>query len=109
MDISWEFDVKDGYKDGIEKSYYDNTGELMEVNEVRCNTVYGLSKEYYRNGKLKSASTVINNVTIDVIYYDSEWKIVKEQYLKDDEFIYKLHKNKIQEFREKYDLKSIVN
>ena len=58
--LSWEFEVKDGYKTGIEKIYYD-TGELMEENETDHNTVNGIAKEYYKSGKLKSASIVLRN------------------------------------------------
>lgn len=69
--LSWEFEVQDGFKTGIEKTYYE-TGELEVENETDHNTVHGLAIEYYKSGKVKSKSIVIRNLFVDTIAYNED-------------------------------------
>lgn len=52
--LSWECDIADGLQDGIERLYYDFTGELERINEVHNNMGCGLCIEYYKSGKISS-------------------------------------------------------
>ncbi|HEX9063433.1 MAG TPA: hypothetical protein VF941_24945 [Clostridia bacterium] len=99
--LSWEFEVKDGFRTGIERTYYD-TSELMEENMTDHNTVDGIAKEFYKNGNIKSISIVIRNVFIDIIFYDESGKMVSKTSIKEDDVSYSIVKNKIDEYREKY-------
>ena len=69
--LSWEFEVQDGFKSGIEKTYYE-TGELEVENETDHNTVHGLSIEYYKSGKVKSKSIVTRNLFVDTVTYNED-------------------------------------
>jgi len=100
--LSWEFEVKDGYRTGIERTYYDETGELKEENETDHNTVNGLAKEYYKNGNIKCKSIVIHNAFIDSIRYDEEGNIITKKIMSENENICHIDKNEINEYREKY-------
>ena len=106
--LSWEFEVKDGYRTGIERTYYDETGELMEENETDHNTVNGLAKEYYKNGNIKYKSIVIRNTTIDSIMYDEEGNIIRKKTMSENDHGYFRLKNKIDEYRERYKLEMKV-
>lgn len=99
--ISWEFEVKDGFRTGIEKKYYD-TGELMEINQVEHNTINGLAKEFYRNGNIKSQSIVIRNIFIDSIMYNKTGEIIKKVSIQKDDYSYELVADKIDQYRKKY-------
>ncbi len=99
--LSWEFEVKDGFKTGIERKYYD-TGELMEENETDHNTVNGVAKEFYRNGNIKSISVVIHNVFIDSIFYNESGNIIRKTSISESDSSYWLVENKMEEYREKY-------
>ena len=101
--LSWEFDVKDGYRNGMERKFYDS-GELMEENEVTNNTIDGLAKEFYRNGKLKSMSIVIRNTFIDTVFYDEAGKYHHKNSINENDRSYFLIANKIDAYRNKYRL-----
>lgn len=68
--LSWECDIVDGLQNGIEKEYYDATGELERIGEVKDNMGYGLSVEYYKSGKIRSISLVYHTVNFDSYSYD---------------------------------------
>lgn len=106
--LSWTFDVKDGYRNGKEKRFYDDTGKLMEVNDIVKNTVTGVSKEYYQSGKLKSVGLAINNIFIDSIHFDESGKVVERSCIQEDNFAYGLVKDRIPQFRERYHIESYI-
>lgn len=106
--LSWEFDVRGGYKNGKERKFYDS-GELMEENDVKNNTIDGLAKEFYRNGKLKSISIVIRNTFIDTIYYDETGKYLDKNTINESDRSYFLIANKIDAYRNKYRLENKYN
>ena len=102
--LSWECEIKNGFKEGIEKVYYDDTGELAAVNEVSKNTLNGISTEYYKSGKIMHKSIVLGNAHIDTISYDEEGNIIERVSISKDNpppGIY-LDWEKIEEFRKKY-------
>ncbi|MGN6713338.1 hypothetical protein [Anaerocolumna jejuensis] len=99
--LSWEFEVKDGFKTGIERKYYD-TGELMEENETDHNTVNGVAKEFYRNGNIKTISVVIHNVFIDSIFYNESGNMIRKTSISESDSSYWLVENKMEKYREKY-------
>lgn len=105
--LSWECDIVDGLQNGIEKEYYDITGELERVGEVKDNIGYGLSIEYYKNGKIRSISLVFHTVNFDSYSYD-EKGMLKEVYIMNEDnsfgINYSAIKDKIFELREKYNL-----
>ena len=108
--ISWECDIVNGLKEGIEKNYYDFTGELESVNEMKDNSGNGLSVEYYKNGKIKSISTVINDLNIDSYLYDEDGNLVQVSLMKENGSIginYAYIKDKLPDLREKYDLEKM--
>lgn len=65
-EINWEFEIKNGKQNGIEKVY--ENGHLIQVDEYKDNLQYGVSKEYDKNGNLTSVSVVWNNDHIKTIY-----------------------------------------
>ena len=102
--LSWEFEVRDGYRTGIEKKYYE-TGELMEENETDHNTINGIAKEFYKNGKMSSQGIVIRNIFIDTIFYDEEGNVISKESIESiKEKIpgYSLVEKEIVAYREKY-------
>lgn len=99
--LSWEFEVQDGFRTGMERKYYD-TGELMEENKTNHNTIDGVAKEFYKNGSIKSISIVIRNVFIDTIFYDESGNIIRKNYISEKDSSYYLVEKKIEEYREKY-------
>lgn len=101
--LSWEFDVRNGYRHGKERKFYDS-GELMEENDVKNNTVDGVAKEFYKNGKMKSISIVIRNAFVDTIYYDEEGNYIGKDSINENDIGYFLIANKIDEYRNKYRL-----
>jgi len=101
--LSWEFEVKEGFRTGMEKTYYDS-GELMEENETDHNTINGLAKEFYKNGKLKTIAIVIRNVPIDTITYDELGNILKKVSINKNNSSYFLVASKITEYRKKYNI-----
>lgn len=105
--LSWECDIVDGLQDGIEKIYYDFTGELETIHEVKDNMSNGLSIEYYKSGKIRNIAIVINNLCIDFYSYDEEGKQEKVFIMDENEWHYCLVKDKIPELRKKYDLRKL--
>jgi len=103
--LSWEFEVKDGFRTGIERMYYD-TGELMDENMTDHNTVDGIAKEFYKNGNIKSISIVIRNVFIDTILYDESGNKTGKSSINERDISYSLVKNKIDEYRRKYSIET---
>ena len=99
--LNWEFEVKDGFRTGIERVYYD-TGELMEESETDHNTVNGVAKEFYKNGNIKAISIVIRNQPIDTIYYDESGNKINETHINESDHHYFSLKTKIDEYRKKY-------
>ena len=99
-----EFEVKDGYNTGIEKTYYEDTGELQGVFEMERNTVNGIAKEFYKNGKMQCQSIVINNQYINTIYYDEEGNVTEIYEMQPDDMEYSVVKDRIPIYREKYKL-----
>ncbi|HEX9061673.1 MAG TPA: hypothetical protein VF941_15940 [Clostridia bacterium] len=99
--LSWEFEVQDGFRTGIERKYYD-TGELMEENETNHNTIDGVAKEFYKNGNIKSISIVIRNVFIDTIFYDESGNMIGKTSINESDISYSLVEKKIDEYRERY-------
>ena len=106
--LSWEFEVQDGFRTGIERKYYD-TGELMEENETNHNTIDGMAKEFYKNGNIKSISIAIRNIFIDTISFDESGSIVSRTSMSDSDSSYCLVENKVGEYREKYKLEEWKN
>lgn len=105
--LSWECDIVDGLQNGIEKEYYDNTGELERVSEVKDNMGYGLSIEYYKSGKIRSISLVFHTVNFDSYSYDENGILEKVYVMNEDNSFginYFAIKDKILELREKYNL-----
>lgn len=101
--LSWEFEVKNGFRNGKERKFYDS-GELMEENNVKYNTIDGVAREFYKNGKIKSISIVIRNTFIDTIFCDEEGRYLGRESIKEDDISYFLVADKIAEYREKYKL-----
>lgn len=99
--LSWEFEVQDGFKTGIEKTYYE-TGELEIENETDHNTVHGLAIEYYKSGKVKSKSIVIRNLFVDTIAYNEDGTVFSTKKMTEDSPDYPLVKEIIEEYRTKY-------
>lgn len=108
--LSWECDIVNGLMNGIEKEYYDNTGELERIGQVKNNMGYGLCVEYYKNGKVSSISLVYNTVNFDSYSYD-EQGVLQEIYIMNENnsfgISYSLIKDKIFELREKYSLEKL--
>jgi hypothetical protein len=104
--LSWEFETKDGYRHGKEKKYYDDTGELMEENDMEQNTICGIQKEFYRSGKIKSKSIVLRNLHIETILYDEDGNIIERDSIdKDNPPIgYYLDWDMIDEYQARYSL-----
>ena len=101
--LSWEFDVRNGYRNGKERKFYDS-GELMEENDVKNNTIDGLAKEFYKNGKIKSISIVIRNTFVDTIYYNEAGNCICKDSIDKNDIGHFLIANKINEYRNKYRL-----
>lgn len=108
--LSWECDIVDGLQNGIEKEYYDDTGELEHIGEVKDNMGYGLFVEYYKNGKIRSISLVFDTVNFDSYSYD-ENGFLEEVYIMNDSNSFGIDyfsiKDKILEIRSKYDLEKL--
>lgn len=110
--LNWEFEVKNGFIEGIEKVYYEETGELMEQNEIKRNYKDGLVKEFYKSGNLKSICIVIKNIFIYEVSYDEFGNITDKKYsLSQDQLnspIYDDIRDKIDIYMEKYkDIKEL--
>lgn len=108
--LSWECDIVNGIQDGIEKVYYDFTGELERINEIKNNRGYGLCIEYYKNGKISSISILIYDVNVDSYFYDEAGKLEEVNIMDKDNAIginYSFIEDKIAELRKKYDLKKL--
>ena len=104
--LSWECEIKDGFRHGKERIYYDGTGELQEENDVENNTICGIQKEFYKSGKIKSKSIVLHNMHIDIISYDEDGSITKRYSINKENppIGYHLDWDKIAEFRKRYSL-----
>lgn len=100
--LSWEFEVQDGFRTGIERKYYDDTGELMEENETNHNTLDGLVKEFYKCGNLKSQAMVIRNIFIYTIFYDEKQGVHKTETISESDIHYQLVKEHIKSYEERY-------
>lgn len=97
-------------QNGIEKLYYDNTGELERVNEVKDNMGAGLCVEYYKNSKISSISIRIDNLNVDAYRYNEEGKLEKVFIMDEDNAIgidYVSIKDKIPAYRQKYNLEKM--
>lgn len=105
--LSWECDIVDGLKNGIEKFYYDYTGELESVHEVKCNVSNGLSIEYYKTGTIRCIAIMVDNLCIDFYSYHENGEQDEVWFMDEKELHYPLVKNKIPTFREKYDIKKL--
>lgn len=108
--LSWECDIVDGLQNGIEKEYYDNTGELERIGEVKDNMGYGLSVEYYKSGKIRSISLLYDTVNFDSYSYDEEGMLEEIYIMNEDNSFgisYSSIKSKILELRKKYDLEKL--
>lgn len=108
--LSWECDIVNGLREGVEKEYYDNTGELSAVTEMKNNRAYGLHIEYYKSGKISSISTIIGEVFIDIYSYDEDGKLKRVTNISRENAIginYKAIEDKIPALREEYDLEKI--
>ncbi len=104
---SWEFEVKDGYRTGIERKFYD-TGELMEENETDHNTINGMAKEFYKNGNIKSISIVIRNIFIDSTLYNESGEIIRKTSISESNSSFFLVEKKIEKYREKYQIDNYI-
>ena len=102
--LSSESEVKDGYITGIEKIYYSYTGELKAIYEMNFNTINGIAKEFYKNGKIKNHSVVINNLHIYAISYDEEGNTTEIFEMQPDDTDDNRIKELIPIYREKYKL-----
>ncbi|MBD5090149.1 MAG: suppressor of fused domain protein [Clostridiales bacterium] len=105
-----ECDIVNGLQNGIEKLYYDNTGELERVNEVKDNMGAGLCVEYYKNSKISSISILIDNLNVDAYCYNEEGKLEKVFIMDEDNAIgidYVSIKDKIPAYRQKYNLEKM--
>lgn len=103
--INWEFEVKDGFIDGIERIYYEETGELYQENEIKHYLIDGLAKEFYKSGTLHTISIVIKDIFIYSIWYDKYGNITQKNYLSNDELSsnsYNHIRDKIDSYIEKY-------
>lgn len=102
--LSWEFEVTDGYQQGKERVYYDDTGELMTENDMDHNTICGLQKVFYKSGKIKSKSIALRNLHVDIITYDEDGNIINRQTISEDDPIFgsRIDWAKIAEYRTKY-------
>lgn len=98
--LIWEFEVKNGFKTGIEKVYYP-TGELEEMNETAHNTIDGVAKEFYKNGQLKSQSIVIRNVFINTIQYKETGEIAEIWEISEENAGYTIVRDRIAEYKSK--------
>ena len=108
--LSWECDIVDGVKNGIEKTYYGFTGELECINEVKENMGNGLAMEFYKSGKVMSISTTIDNLIIDSYSYSEEGELEEISIWGKDNSIginYSRVKEKIPELRKRYDLEKL--
>ena len=108
--LSWECDIVNGLREGIEKTYYDNTGELEIVNEVKNNNGYGLAVEYYKSGRIKSISFLVDTVNADGYIYDETGNILIHEIMNEENSfgIAFCHiKEKLDELRRAYDLEKI--
>lgn len=101
--LVWEFEVQDGFRTGIERIYYP-TGELQELNETDHNTINGVAKEFYKNGRLKSQSIVIRNVHIITITYDETGDILEKWEISEEDPSYNVVRDRIPEYRSRYKL-----
>ena len=64
--IELEYEIRNGKKNGLEYIYYP-TGKIEQINECRENVMFGVSKEYFQNGDLKTVSIVYNNYHIRIV------------------------------------------
>lgn len=108
--LSWECDIVNGLREGISKEYYDFTGELSVVTEMKNNQAYGLCIGYYKNGRIRSISTIIGEVIIDTCLYDEAGKLKSKQIMRRENAIginYTILEKKIAALRAVYDLDKI--
>jgi antitoxin component YwqK of YwqJK toxin-antitoxin module len=104
--LVWECEIKDGYREGIEKTYYGDTGELETVSEVKYNTICGIQREYYKSGKIKHKSILIRNAPIDSVSYDEDGNIIARETVSKENYPrgYYYNWNEVTEYRKKYNL-----
>lgn len=108
--LSWECDIVDGLQDGIEKIYYDFTGELERINEVHNNMGYGLCIEYYKSGKISSISILVHNLNVDSYSYNENGKLEKVRIMNENNAVginYSFIKDKMQILRKRYSLEKL--
>jgi len=108
--LIWECDIKEGVRSGVEKHYYEETGELEQINQIENNVGKGISIEYYKNGKIRSISLLVNNLNIDSYEYNEEGQL-ESKYVYSDERVLGINhlalKEQLIELREKFNLEMI--
>lgn len=109
--LCWECDMVNGLREGIEKVYYEETGELEQINQVEDNVCKGLGIEFYKSGQISSISLFSNDIPMDYYIYSEDGKLEKEYIYKGEIISGIIHtfreKSEIVELRKKIDLSKI--
>lgn len=102
FDYNWEFEVKNGFMNGIEKCYSDETGALERESERKRNFIDGLERCFYQNGNLHFISIAIRNVYIYSVEYDENGNIKQKHYKELNSRLYDDIIDKVDLYMEKY-------
>jgi antitoxin component YwqK of YwqJK toxin-antitoxin module len=105
-----EFDVVNGYLDGICKEYFIKSNKIESITQMKYNMQNGLYIDFYENGKVQSIAIAIDNDYIDYIIYDDQGNIQHNSFENEENrgaFIIEQQELRIQELRKKYDLMKI--
>lgn len=108
--LSWECDIVNGLREGLEKGYYDFTGELERIGEIQNNRAYGLSIEFYKSGRVRAIYTIIAEVIIDIYNYNEDGELESKEIMSKENAMginYRAIEDRIPALRELYDLEQI--
>lgn len=108
--ICREFDVVNGYLDGICIEYFFKTSKIESITQMKFNMQNGLYIDFYKNGKVQSIAIAVDNDYVDYIIYDDQGNIQHNSFENEENrgaFIMEQQELCIQELRKKYDLMKI--
>jgi antitoxin component YwqK of YwqJK toxin-antitoxin module len=84
-----EFEVKDGMKNGFEKTYFDN-GNIENCSEYKNGLLDGLTKNYYETGELKEEAIFEFGICISHKLYGMDGGMEEEYAINKDSSTYKI-------------------
>jgi antitoxin component YwqK of YwqJK toxin-antitoxin module len=91
-----EFEVREGIKNGFEKTYFDN-GCIESYSEYKNGLLDGLTKNYYETGELKEDAVFEFGICISHKLYGTDGCMKEEYVINKDSSEYKI----LERFREK--------